>query len=259
VRVSGGLSVRDLSREFIQGDRSNVVLRQLSFEVAAGEVVALFGPNGCGKSTLFQILAGLDPDHQGAVQLGDRALPDASIGYLFQNFSASLFPWLTLSENIAFPQQMRTNGRAPEGESPDTILARFGLRDFSKHYPYQVSGGMQQRVCFGRTFATRQDLLLLDEPFSALDTRGVAQMLQAFEEMSARHRPPTMLICHDLDQAMLFADRIFVLSPRPARIVEDVRLPFKRPREVSLLLDPEFQRLRGHIVETRLKAETASS
>jgi ABC-type nitrate/sulfonate/bicarbonate transport system ATPase subunit len=253
------LTIRGVSRKFVSGSRINPVLDAMTFEVATGEAVALFGPNGCGKSTLFQILAGLDLGYEGELHFDGAPHRDASVGYMFQNFSGSLFPWLTLRENIAFAQQMRNGalGAPLLADSPEAILQRFGLGDFCDHYPYQVSGGMQQRVCFGRTVATQQDLLLLDEPFSALDAGGFAQIVDAFESIEAARRPPTILICHDLDQAMVFCDRVLVLSPRPAAVVEDVAVPFARPRHPDLLLDESFQKIRTRIMEVRLKTEIA--
>jgi len=254
------LTISRVSRKFVSGSRVNPVLDAITFDVAAGEAVALFGPNGCGKSTLFQILAGLDTGYDGELSFKDKPHGGASVGYMFQNFSASLFPWLTLRENIAFPRQMRNGASGGSGlisVSPEAILQRFGLGDFCDHYPYQVSGGMQQRVCFSRTVATQQDLLLLDEPFSALDAGGFAQVLDAFESIERTQRPPTILICHDLDQAMVFCDRVLVLSPRPASVVESIEVPFPRPRHPDLLLDDAFQKIRTRIMEVRLKTEIA--
>ena len=255
------LTIRGVSRKFVSGSRINPVLDAMTFEVAAGEAVALFGPNGCGKSTLFKILAALDRSFEGELHLDGKPHRNACVGYVFQNFSGSLFPWLTLRENIAFARQTLDGalGAPLIAASPEAILQRFGLGDFCDHYPYQVSGGMQQRVCFGRTVATQQDLLLLDEPFSALDAGGFAQVLDAFESIEPARRPPTILICHDLDQAMVFCDRVVVLSPRPATVVEDVAVPFPRPRHPDLLLDESFQKIRTRIMEVRLKTEIAGA
>jgi ABC-type nitrate/sulfonate/bicarbonate transport system ATPase subunit len=254
------LTVSGVSRKFVSGARVNSVLNDISFTVDPGEVVALFGPNGCGKSTLFQILARLDTGYEGTLDLG-KAQDSANVGYVFQNYTASLFPWLTLRENIAFPRELRNGVTATGllGESPQQILRRFKLEDFADHYPYQVSGGMQQRVCFGRTVAMPQDLLLLDEPFSALDTGGFAQLLETFESISRDECPPTLLICHDLDQAMVFSDRVVVLSPRPASVVADIAIEFPRPRSPGLLLAHAFQKVRRSIMEMRLKTEMASA
>lgn len=254
------LIVSGISRTFVSSARANRVLDEVSFTVAPGEVVALFGPNGCGKSTLFQILAKLDLGYEGTLRFDGKSHADANVGYVFQNYNASLFPWLTLRENIEFPRQMRDGGAAtgPLGDSPLQMLLRFNLADFADHYPYQVSGGMQQRVCFGRCLAMPQDLLLLDEPFSALDASGFAQLLATFESMEIAERPPAILICHDLDQAMVFSDRVLVLSPRPARIVQDITVPFPRPRNADLLLNDTFQQVRSRIMQVRLATEMAT-
>jgi NitT/TauT family transport system ATP-binding protein len=251
----GGLKVSDLRRTFDNPEGPIEVLDGISFDVPRGECAAIYGPNGSGKSTMFNALAGLDRGYQGAVEIDGRTPEPSDVGFVFQDFAASLFPWLRLVENVTFGLKMQGVDRSRRLEIGKKSLARFNLERFSRYFPYQISGGMKQRVCFVRALSLDQKLLLLDEPFSALDQAGFLEILHFIESIPREQRPPTVLISHDLDQAMLFADRVIVLSRRPAHVVEEIRVNLPRPRNVGMIVEPEFQSIRQQALAARLRGD----
>lgn len=220
------------------------VLAGLDLDVAAGEIVALVGPSGCGKSTLLRLVSGLDTDFGGEVRIGDEPVrgPTASVGLVFQE--PRLFPWLTVAQNAAFALPDRASA-ASSAIVRDT-LAAVGLADWAEALPKQLSGGMAQRTALARALVTRPQVLLLDEPFSALDafTRMKLQdyLLRAWE----RFRPTLLLVTHDLDEAVYLADRVVLLSERPGRVQQTLTVPAQRPRART---DATLVSLRARLLE----------
>lgn len=220
--MSQPLAIRGLRKRY--GDVS--VLAGVDLNIGAGEIVALVGPSGCGKSTLLRLIAGLDTDFQGEIVVGSTAVrgPSQAVGVVFQE--PRLFPWLDVSRNVAFGLP----GGKPNALVSETLEV-VGLESFSKALPKQLSGGMSQRVALARALVTEPQVLLMDEPFSALDafTRMRLQdhLLTAWE----RYRPTLLLVTHDLDEAVYLADRVVLLGERPAKLQLTKVIEVPRPRE----------------------------
>jgi putative hydroxymethylpyrimidine transport system ATP-binding protein len=218
------------------------VLDRLSLTVAQGEFVAIIGPSGSGKSTLLDVVAGLIEPDAGTVALHGTPLPAAhrlgKSGYLRQR--DLLMPWRTVRENAAVALEARgVSAREARNRAADA-LATFGLDEFAAAYPAQLSGGMRQRVAFIRTMLLEPDVLLLDEPFAALDAMTRSGMHRWVQDVLPGATRSTILVTHDVEEALTLADRVLVVSPRPARVVSEERIGFPRPRGRALTLAPEF-------------------
>jgi sulfonate transport system ATP-binding protein len=202
------------------------VLEQVDITIAAGSCVALLGPSGCGKSTLLRLIAGLDQPTDGSVHLGGQPVAgiDPRCALMFQE--PRLFPWKTVAANIAVGSRSRADAPAP-----DTILRLVGLEGFGDAYPHQLSGGMAQRAALARALSRRPEVLLLDEPFGALDALTRMQMQDLLLAAARTSAPTIVLVTHDVDEALYLADRVVVLGPRPARVIEVVDVPLARPRD----------------------------
>jgi NitT/TauT family transport system ATP-binding protein len=228
--------VRAVGKTFRRAGRRTVALAGVDLEVRAGELVCLLGPSGCGKSTLLRIVAGaLDHDH-GSVTVGGRPVtgPAPDRGILFQ--SPMLFPWLTTRKNVLFgPRAQRSRG-LHERDDPeldaeaDAILATVGLAQFGDAFPHELSGGMQHRAAFARAMVTRPSLLLMDEPFGALDAFTRLRMHEFLLAMWEQYRITIIFVTHDLEEAVLLGDRVAVMGGRPPGIREVIDVPLGRPR-----------------------------
>jgi NitT/TauT family transport system ATP-binding protein len=245
------LEIQRVSRQFTKpnGDRLPVV-QELSLAVGNKEFVALLGPSGCGKSTLLRIVDGLIPCDTGRILLdGDdvTGTPGRGRGMVFQTFD--LFPWRTALGNVAFGLEVRGVPRAERLEVSQHYIDLVGLGGFESSYPHQLSGGMQQRVGIARAFAIRPEVLLMDEPFGALDvqTRDILQdeLLRIWQQ----ERKTVLFVTHGIEEAIYLADRIVVLTPRPARIERVIDVPLPRPREEAMKTDTKFLELRRTIWE----------
>jgi NitT/TauT family transport system ATP-binding protein len=241
------LEVREVSRTFAQRGRETVALLPTSFTVESGEFVSLLGPSGCGKSTLLGLIAGLDEASGGEVRI-DGALvdgPGVDRGMVFQSYT--LFPWLTVEENARFAFRLAANrGRAVDSEV-DWLLELMGLADFRRAYPRELSGGMKQRVAIVRALANRPKVLLMDEPFGALDAQTREEMQQLMRLLQAHQRPTVLFVTHDLDEALYLSTRVLVLSARPGRIIADVPVPFGEERPLELKVSDEFLRAKRQL------------
>ena len=239
--LGSSIALRGVGKRFPAGP---VILDGVDLAVRPGEIVSLVGPSGCGKSTLLRLLAGLDREHTGSITVADRALtgPDRSVGFMFQE--PRLLPWLTVEKNIAF-------GIAPERRGDSAAIVRrlldqVHLDGSAKLYPRQLSGGMQQRVALARALAAEPSVLLLDEPFSALDAFTRIHLQDLVLELWQRTGLTMVLVTHEVDEALYLSDRVVVFSERPARIAEIVEVKLPRPRDRR---DPTLLELRGHLLE----------
>jgi len=239
------------------GKQPVMVFEGLSLDVRAGEFLSIVGPSGCGKSTLLQVVAGLLPASGGRVLLGGRDVTGAPahMVYLFQQYSKSLLPWMTVEDNVIFAFNHRLHLGAREArERSREHLAMVGLQESASAYPWQLSGGMQQRVAIARALSADPKVLLMDEPFSSVDALTRMELHALISELWERKRFTTVLVTHDVDEAIFLADRVAVLSRRPATIAELVATELSRPRRaVETYEDPRFLALRHRLLERLLR------
>jgi NitT/TauT family transport system ATP-binding protein len=242
------LVVDGVSRTFGRGKHEALALDGVSMDVAAGELVCLLGSSGCGKSTLLNIIAGLDAASVGEVRIdGDVVIgPGADRGVVFQGYS--LFPWRTVAENIAFGLEVGGASRSQRQERVGELLGIMNLTEHADKLPRELSGGMRQRVAIGRALAPEPDVLLLDEPFAALDAQTRRSMQDFLLTLWRRTGCTIVMVTHDVEEAIYLAERIYVMSPRPGRIAEEVTVPFA-DRALHVLRDPRFLDLRDELAE----------
>jgi NitT/TauT family transport system ATP-binding protein len=234
------LDVKGLGKTFESRGRTVEALRDITFQVHRREFICVIGPSGCGKSTLIRILAGLDYPTAGKVMLDAHEVsgPGADRGMVFQNYT--LFPWLTVRQNVMFGPRMQGHRKRASEEEARRWIRIVGLDRFENAYPNQLSGGMKQRVAIARTLANQPRIVLMDEPFGALDAQTRAQMQAYLQQIWVNVDATILFITHDLDEAIYLADRIVVLDAHPGRIAEVIEVPLPQPRDPSQFLDPRF-------------------
>lgn len=234
------LSIDKLGKDFSTQRGAVSALSDVSFEVHKKEFVSVIGPSGCGKSTLIRILAGLETPSRGRALLDGRSVigPGAERGMVFQGYT--LFPWLTVRENVSFGPRLRGLGKQKARNQAAEWLELVGLAAFADHYPDQLSGGMKQRVAIARALANEPRILLMDEPFGALDAQTRADMQAHLMRIWDSVDLTVLFITHDLDEAVYLADRIIVLAAHPGRIAEIIEVPVPRPRDRTQLLSGSF-------------------
>jgi NitT/TauT family transport system ATP-binding protein len=246
------LEVSRLGHTFPGGHRA---ISELTFAVDAGELVCVVGPSGCGKSTLLRAVAGLLGPTHGEVRLhGEpvRGVP-ADLAVVFQDYSRSLFPWLTTRYNVEFPLRWRGLGRAERrkraAEALQLVgLGRVGLADVGERYPWQLSGGMQQRAAIARALVCRPAVLLMDEPFASVDAQTRLELEDLLRRVQREHASTVLLVTHDIDESVYLGDRVLVLSPSPASIVADLTVDLPADRDqITTRESPEFVALRGEV------------
>ncbi len=244
---AGSIQIQQVTQTF--GSRVNA-LEHVSITVAPGEFVSIVGPSGCGKTTVLNMVAGLVPLEAGSVLVDGRP-PDAGrndIAYMLAR--DCLFPWLTAYENTELGNAIRGMPKAERRERARTVLAAVGLRDFGGAYPKELSHGMRQRVALARTFCMPSPVLLMDEPFGALDAQTKLQLEDLLLSLWQRERRSVIFITHDLSEAVVLSDRVIVMSARPGRVIADIRIPLERPRSVrALQKDPRYHELYAQIWE----------
>ncbi|MBU0726501.1 MAG: ABC transporter ATP-binding protein [Alphaproteobacteria bacterium] len=246
----GKLEISGVSRLFAGAKGGDVqALKPIDFTVADGEFVALLGPSGCGKSTLLRLVAGLDAPSTGSIALDGRPVtgPSPERGMVFQQ--PALYPWLTVRDNVGFGLIEQGASTAESRAAAEELLAQVGLGDFAAQFPKALSGGMQQRVALARALAPNPEVLLLDEPFGALDTQTRGLMQELLLDVWERHRKTVLFVTHDIEEAIFLASRIIVMTARPGRIKADVPVPLPRPRDYHLRTAPEFYALRAELTD----------
>jgi len=225
VGLNSHKKIMKLSFENIKKQYADLkVVEGFNYEVSEGELIALVGPSGCGKSTLLHIAAGLEQPNGGVLLADGKAIagPSPERTLMFQE--NALFPWLTLAQNVAFALEMQQVGRHSALEQAQAWLVRVNLKGFEDYYPHQVSGGMRQRAALARAFISKPKVLLLDEPFGAVDALTRMTLQDVLRNLILEERPTVLLVTHDVDEALFLADRILVFSPRPTRILKEFDL-----------------------------------
>ena len=243
------LRVDDVSRRFVTPEGVVTALEAVSFEMREGEFVSIVGPSGCGKSTLVMLVAGLLPPSAGRVTINGRRVdrPQTDLGIVFQ--SPVLLAWRRALDNVLLQLEMRDVPTAPYRERARALLASVGLEGFEQRYPHELSGGMRQRVALCRALIHDPPLLLMDEPFGALDALTRDQLALDLQRLWARGKKSVLLITHSITEAVLLSDRVIVMTPRPGRIDTIVGVDLPRPRRLALREDPRFGRYTGLIHE----------
>jgi len=251
------LSIQAVGRTFagVRGGAPTLALQPTTLNVADNDFITVLGPSGCGKSTLLRIVAGLDEPTAGQVLLDDQPIagPGADRGMVFQSYT--LFPWLTVRENICFGLREKGMAAAEQAEIAARFIAEVGLSGFEAHYPKQLSGGMQQRVALARALANDPKILLLDEPFGALDNQTRALMQELLLSIWELHRKTVLFVTHDIDEAIFMANRCVVFSARPGRIKNELAIDLPYPRHYTVKTTARFSELKAVVTED-IRAET---
>jgi NitT/TauT family transport system ATP-binding protein len=245
VRGAPHVTIRGLIKRF---DKT-IIYDNFNLDILRGELISVFGPNGCGKSTLINLIAGLIPRDAGEVLFDGMLLSEIKFGYVFQNYREALFPWLRAHENIAYPLKVMNVSRSERRARTDCLVARLGVTLDLNLYPYQMSGGQQQLVSILRALVVEPEILFLDEPFSALDYEMTLFMHEQLQRLFMETHTTTVVVSHDLEEAVFLADRILLLSRRPARIADFVCYDGKRPRTDATLSDAQFVKIKAHCLE----------
>jgi len=238
------LTIRGVTKRFTVGDGELEALAPVDLTIPQGEFVCMIGASGCGKSTLLRIIAGFEEPTTGDVAIYGNAIagPGSDRGMVFQDYA--LFPWMTVRENISFGPRQRQLPREEIERTTDEFIRMVGLERFADRYPNQLSGGMKQRVAIARVLANNANILLMDEPFGALDALTREQLQHELLQIWARTGVTTIFVTHSVEEAVLLADRVLVMSAGPGRIDSDFRIDLARPREVS---SPEFNAMRRDV------------
>lgn len=251
----GTLNIRGVTKRFAVGNGEIEALAPVDLSIPKGEFVCLIGASGCGKSTLLRVIAGFEEPTTGGVSIDGRLItgPGSDRGMVFQDYA--LFPWMTVRDNVSFGPRQRHLPREEIARMADEFVRMVGLERFADRYPNQLSGGMKQRVAIARVLANNADILLMDEPFGALDALTREQLQHELLQIWKRTGVTTIFVTHSVEEAVLLADRVLVMSAGPGRIDSDFQIDLVRPRDVS---SPEFNALRRDIAR-RLTSHLAVS
>lgn len=249
------IEIQNLSVDYTERNKSFTALQDVSFSVEAGEFVSVIGSSGCGKSTLLSVLEGINTPTKGEILIDGKRIHGTGTdrGVVFQHYS--LFPWMTARKNVAFgiKQAKKDLPKTERLHIADEFLEKVGLSDFKNKYPGQLSGGMQQRVAIARALAMDTDILLMDEPFGAIDAknRTILQelLLELWEGDGKQEKKTVLFVTHDIDESILLSDRIVMLSASPGRVYKEIPVPFARPRNrAELVQTKEYSAFRNELI-----------
>ena len=243
---SAHITIRGLSKRF----NGAVVYDNFDLDIPRGKIVSVFGPNGCGKSTLINLIAGLIPVDGGQILFGGKTIGETKIGYVFQNYRDALFPWLRSIDNIEYPLKLAKLPAPERRARVERLLKQLGVKIDLQRYPYELSGGQQQLISIMRALVVEPEVLFLDEPFSALDYEMTLFMRDKLQDIFAATETTMILISHDLEEAVYLADQVLLLTRRPARIAEIVPFSAMRPRHPEeTLVSADFVRAKARCLE----------
>jgi NitT/TauT family transport system ATP-binding protein len=236
------ITVRGLKKSF----EGKPVYAGFDLDILRGKFISIFGPNGCGKSTLINLMAGLLPRDGGEIMFDGLKASEIRIGYVFQNYREALFPWLRARDNIAYPLKFMKIDKREQERRVEQLVTRLGIRIDLNLYPYQMSGGQQQLVSILRALVIEPEVLFLDEPFSALDYEMTLFMREQLQHMFKEIGATTLIVSHDLEEAVYLADEVLLLTRAPTQIADTIVVDCARPRTDATLADPKFVRIKAH-------------
>ncbi|HWK45272.1 MAG TPA: ATP-binding cassette domain-containing protein [Stellaceae bacterium] len=239
------MTVRGLKKTF----DGAVIYDDFAIDLPLGQVISIFGPNGCGKSTFINMISGLMPMDAGAVLYDGQLIKDTKISYVFQNYREALFPWLRAIDNIHYPLVVMGIERKERHRRVEKLLADFGVQIDLNAFPYTLSGGQQQTVSILRALVTEPEVLFLDEPFSALDYEMTLFMREQLQTIYMKTRTTMLLVSHDLDEAIQLADKVVLLTRRPTRVAEIVEVDLPWPRTLEVTTGERFMSLKRHCLD----------
>ena len=247
------ISVSGITKQFVLKERTITAVDNISLSIQDGNFITVVGPSGCGKSTLLSILEGINTPTEGEILINGEPVTGtgADRGVVFQHYS--LFPWMTARKNVAFgiKQVNKTATRAERYQLADEFLEKVGLERFKNKYPSQLSGGMQQRVAIARALAMDTDILLMDEPFGAIDAKNRTILQELLLELweNATPRKTVVFVTHDIDEAIFLSDKIVMMTANPGRVYREIKVPFERPRNrVELVQTKEYNKFRNELL-----------
>ncbi len=251
LNLNGMINIQNLHKAWGNGKNGKLIFQDFNLHISPSDIVALVGKNGSGKTTLLNIIAGLDKKYMGNVHIHGGL--GVKVGYVFQDYRQSLFPWLTAEDNISFP--LKLQGTLP-GER--TLLVKKMCIDFEvqmeiSKFVYELSGGQQQKVAILRALAVSPDILLLDEPFSAIDHEAAFSLIKFLQDVWQKTKITIIFISHNVDEVLLLAGRVLVLGQNPSKIICDIKNPISYPRTVRSLIHPEFNSLKSLIIESLMQ------
>ncbi|MGC1173513.1 ABC transporter ATP-binding protein [Polaromonas sp.] len=253
------LEISQVSKTFAGANGGTVALQATDLSVAENDFITILGPSGCGKSTLLRMVAGLDTPTTGSITLDSRPIsgPGADRGMVFQSYT--LFPWLSILENVCFGLREKGLPLAEQHAIARPFIAKVGLQGFENHFPKQLSGGMQQRTALARALANNPRMLLMDEPFGALDHQTRELMQELLQGIWEAERKTVLFVTHDIDEAIFMGNRVVVMSARPGRIKCDLPVPIAHPRHYSVKTTPAFVELKARLTEEiRIEVQRAA-
>ncbi len=227
-----------------------VAVSDVGMTITDGEIICLVGPSGCGKSTVLNMIAGFESPSSGRITVSGKDIRGAGPDRMVVFQSPALFGWMTVWENITFGPRKRGVPKAQYEDDAHRFIKAVGLEDFSAHYPYQLSGGMRQRVQIARALTNQPEILLMDEPFGALDFQTRLLMQELLLKVWSEFKPTILFITHDVDEAIFLGDRVYVMSRRPGRLKEQFEVPFAKPRSIEMLTDSRFVTLKDKILHS---------
>jgi NitT/TauT family transport system ATP-binding protein len=244
-RTAPHVTIRGLSKRFSDA----TIYDNFDFDIPRGKLMSVFGPNGCGKSTLINMIAGLFPVDAGEILFDGQPISKIRFGYVFQNYREALFPWLRARDNIAYPLKVMGVPNAERAARVEKIAANLNVKIDLNLYPYQMSGGQQQLVSIMRALIVEPEILFLDEPFSALDYEMTLFMREQLQRVFVETATTTVLVSHDLEEAVYLSDHILLLSRHPARAVDFVHYNAPRPRTLKTMSEADFISIKAHCLE----------
>ena len=239
------ITIRGLSKRF----GNAVIYDNFDLDIPRGRFVSVFGPNGCGKSTLINMVAGLLPTDAGEILFDGKTLRDTNFGYVFQNYREALFPWLRAIDNIRYPLKFHGLSRPEQRDRVDRWVERLGVKIDLNRYPYQLSGGQQQLISIMRSLVIEPEVLFLDEPFSALDYEMTLFMRDQLQSVFLETGTTMVFVSHDLEEAVYLADDVLLLSRGPARVADFVDVGVTRPRTAEALSEERFVQVKAHCLD----------